>query len=330
MRYYSIVISDPTSGKVVTPPSLTGAFSDASYTSYANGQTLSNALNIELDLPVYPFAVPAGNGFVRVWGISLQEIGQASDLHGKAIQVYGGMQSGLPLANPKQNGLLAQGYIFQAFGNWIGTDMTLDLIIRPTPTVTAPPNLVFNWVKGTSLSDAIKSTISTAFPGYTTNINISADLVLQNDETGYYSNLAQFSQYVKQISQSIVNSPTYNGVDILIKEKTFNVFDGTSQAPPKQLQFQDLIGQPTWIAPTQMQAKFVMRADLNVGDFIKFPITPVVSSAQSVSPLVNQKLTFQGTFFVNEIHHYGNFRQADAASWVTVVTASAVQPASAT
>jgi hypothetical protein len=35
--------------------------------------------------------------------------------------------------------------------------------------------------------------------------------------------------------------------------------------------------------------------------------------------LVGGGLTFDGNYIVRRIHHYGNFRQADASSWVTVV-----------
>jgi len=154
--------------------------------------------------------------------------------------------------------------------------------------------------------------------------------VLSEDEPGFYSTLTQFAQYVKQISKSIVTTADYNGVEIFLKEKSFAVYDGTTQSSPKLLQFQDMIGQPTWITANVVQTKFVMRADLSVGDYVKFPKSPVYSSSQSVSPLVNEKLTFQGTFFIRTIRHVGNFRQADAASWVTIVDAASVKQASAT
>lgn len=327
MRYYSIVLTDPTSGKLIAPKSLSGAFSNASYASVAaNGAPIPGAMNVELDVPVTAFATPMGSAFVRVWGVSLDEIGQASDLNGAAISVYAGMSKGLPLANPKQSGLIVAGYVFQAFGNWIGTDQTLDLVIVPNPTKSAPPNIVLDWKKGTALGDALKTTLSTAYPGYAINVATSANLVLPNDEAGYYSTLEQLAAYVKEVSQSILGTTDYNGVDVVLKETSFDVFDGTTQTAPKALAFQDMIGQPTWIGASEVQAKFVMRADLNVGDYVKFPTSPVVSNAASVSPLVNEKLTFQGTFLVKNLRHVGNFRQADAASWVTVVDAASTKP----
>jgi hypothetical protein len=88
----------------------------------------------------------------------------------------------LPLANPAQAGLLVQGYIWQAFGNWIGTDQSIDLIIAPGPpppdinNLSVPPNLTLNWQQGQSMSDAIKNALTTAYPGFTVN----ADLVAAN------------------------------------------------------------------------------------------------------------------------------------------------------
>ena len=74
MRYYKIVITDPTSGSVITPPGFGGLLDGASYTSYVNGQTLPGAWDIELDITSSNFAEPLGGGAVTIWGISRQEI----------------------------------------------------------------------------------------------------------------------------------------------------------------------------------------------------------------------------------------------------------------
>ena len=139
MRYYKIVITDPSSGNVITPPGFDGLLGGASYTSFVNGQSLPGAWNVELDIPVIGAATPQGSAGARIWGISRQEISQANDLNGKNISIFGGMQKGLPLANPAQSGLLVQGFIFQAFGNWIGTDMTLDFVINPGQATSSTP-----------------------------------------------------------------------------------------------------------------------------------------------------------------------------------------------
>ena len=312
MRYYKIVLTNPETGNARTFTSLS-----------PEGKNLPGALNVELDVPVVPFATPYGAAFVHVDGVSLADIGQASDFNGSAISVYAGMTKGLPLANPAQAGLIAQGYVFQAYGNWIGTEQSLDLIINPgTGTGADPKNIVFNWKKGTPFADAVTSTLTTAFPGYTVAVSVNPRLVLPADEVGYYATTGQFAAYLKSMTAAILGGG-YAGVDVILTEKAFSVYDGSTISAPKAIAFPDMIGQPTWIDPLTVQVKLVMRADLGVGDFIKFPPAQVTNPG-TTSPFVNAKSTFQGAFQVGAIRHVGNFRQPDAASWVTVVNAYSI------
>jgi hypothetical protein len=335
------------------------------YTSFANGVTNPAALQVELDIPVAPFDSPAAAGaFVKVWGIPLSDISQAKNLSRKNIKVYGGFQKGLPLANPAQSGLLVRGYIFQSFGNWIGIDQSLDLIIAAgaapadinNPSV--PPNLTLNWLKGQPLADAIKSALTTAYPGYTTNININPNLKYTWDEPSFYESLDAFARYVKATSKAIIKTATYPGVSITLDGTVFSVYDNTPPAssptiingrlvvtpsstagsttpstagstagipPAKTVAFQDLIGQPTWIEAPFIQFKTMMRADLKVGDQVTLPKTFVNNSAQAQSSLINQEVAFQGKFQIQTIRHVGNYRQATADAWVTVFDAFPLQ-----
>ena len=332
MRAYSIVITNPTTGELIRPPSLAALKLPATWTSWSSGQNYPSAQNIEIDIPVSTEALPVQGGFIRIWGISVAEISQAQNLNGMNIAIYAGMQKGLPLANPKQYGLIAQGQIQQAFGNWINEDMTLDLILQaPTGFNDSPINLSFNWQAGQQLSDALKATLSTAFPNYTLNISINQNLVQTHTEPGYYGKVSDLAQYIRNRSIAIIGKD-YPGVDIAISGKTIDVFDNTTQKNPKQIAFQDMIGQPTWINGTSVQVKFVMRSDLHIGDVIKFPQAVTTTTAQSNAALAtNQKVTFQGLFQIGGpdglIRHVGNFRQEDAGSWNTIVNAYALNPA---
>lgn len=337
MRYYKIRITSAAGGLVTTPSSIPG--SDATYTSFANNRSIPSALQVELDIPLKAYATPMGGALVRIWGVSLAEIAQSTQLGPtpnadgtldyKNIAIYGGMQKGLPLANPAQAGLLVEGSIIQAFGNWLGTDQSLDIILAPVfGTNTDPKNITFNWLTGTPLADAIRNTLKNAFPKYAEpNIQISPNLVLNHDEPGFYNTIEQFAAYVKQVSISIIGGG-YSGVDIFLSNNKFNVFDGTTSTTPKQIAFQDLIGQPTWIGggpsgrSPVMQFKTVMRGDISMGDYIKMPQAFVTNTAAVSTSLTNLRAAFQGSFFVNEIRHVGNFRQPDGASWVTTFNAS--------
>lgn len=316
MRYYDIQVTNPTTGKLVRQ-----------WTSFVNGQTDMGALDIELDIPVTAFAEPMGDtgGFLRVWGIPLTDIAQASNLNGMAIKVSAGMQKGLPLANPQQSGLIIQGYIFQAFGNWEDTNQTLDMqILSGLGTGAKQQNVVFNWKAGTSLADAISSTLKTAFPGYTVKININANLRSSIDQPGYYSNMVQFSRFIRDITTAIIGG-SYQGVEIVLRQKEFNVFDGTTQGTPKQIAFNDLIGQPTWIGPGSKTIQFncVLRADLVINDYIKMPDGQVTTTAQSLSQF-RQGSAFKGTFWIKGIRHVGSFRQPQGQAWISTYNAFTV------
>jgi len=311
MRYYNIVISDPTTGSPVK-----------TYSSLqANGQNNPGALTVEIDIPLYAMASPMGAAYIKVWGIGLADISQGSNLNGKNIQVSAGMSKGLPLANPAQAGLILEGTIFQAYGNWQGENQSLDIVCYPySGTINDTANLVLNWKAGMQLGTAITNTLTTAFPQYKSTVNISQNLVLSHDEPGFYGTLVQFAQYVKQVSQAIVGG-TYSGVSMLVKNNQIIVYDGTTTATPKQLNFVDMIGQPTWIAPQTINVRCVLRGDISVGDYIELPQGSVTITTQASQPQARDRSAQQGVFQVTVVRHIGNSRQADANSWVTSIDA---------
>jgi len=327
LRYYNILITDPNTGKTKLGP-----FSS----NLPNGQFDPGALNVELDIPVAPFGTPDGTDgsgvMIRIWGIPLFFLSQATNLNDFRCQVYGGMGKGLPLANPSQQGLLVDGIIFQAYGNWVNTDMTLDInMIAAVGSINAPMSHILQWNAGVQLSTAITQTLNATYPGYKVNINISNDLVLPYDESGFYPSLNEFTRAVSQLATSIAtaggSSGTYSGILVTLKGKTFTVTDSTYKPKPKQLVFTDLVGQPTWISQNEIQFYTVLRGDIQIGDLVSMPVSQngigVLSytSAQSLSALKNQSI-FQGTFLVTKIRHIGNFRSPDSSqNWITTVNA---------
>lgn len=309
MRFYSIVISDDDGTELKR-------FSSVTDTGINN----PGALNIEIDVPLYQIDAPINGAFIKIWGISLQDIGAAFDLNNKRLKLYAGMGKGLPLANPDQQGIILQGQIQQAFGNWQGTTQTLDLIVNADMgTNSTAKNIILNWKKGIELSTAIENTLKAAFPEYTLEINIKDNLKLNQNETGFFQTLPQFAQYCRSVSINIIGG-TYQGIGFIIRENSIIVFDGTSENEPFDIDFKDLIGQPTWIGLGQIQFKTMMRADLNVSDYITMPQGPIQNTAQSYSQYRDQ-VDFKGVFMLDAIRHIGNFRQPDGDSWVTVFNA---------
>jgi hypothetical protein len=312
VRYYSIDIDG---GK--------------SYSSRGN----PSALNVELELSVYDADTFIG-GTVVIWGVALEDISSSNNLHNKAITISGGMQPGLPFATAQsaEAGLLYKGKIQQSFGNWVGTEMCLTLVLIPGPIEKNPPppnapdpppkNLVLDWRKGKPLADALRQCILMGLPEWSPNISISSQLVAPQDNVGYYSNFRELNNYVRAVSHQIMQGdPKYTGVGICLQQGEVTVHDNTSPPSPKEIAFIDLVGQPTWIAPTTIQIKTVMRGDMKVGDHVTLPPTRVVTTADAQSGISGTPLTFSGTFEVKSLRHIGNFRQPDGAAWVTIVEA---------
>lgn len=333
MRYYSIQID----GQEI-------------WTSYVNGQTIAGAPLVEFDIPVTTAGTPDGDtgAMVKVWGVSLADINQAKNLALKSIKVYGGFQKGLPLANPQQNGLLVEGYIWQCYGTWVGTEQSITFIIKtgeaPKPsTFYKPLNLVLNANKGDTMATAIKNALATAFPNLTAQINISPKLVFQAQEQHYANTISDFASYVRNRSIALMNDTSYQGVSILPQASNFIVFDGpvagssnsslSSSGSPLAtndasgntsafaINFSEFIGQPTWIDVGTIQFKCPMRADIKVGNNVKMPKALVINTGQAQTALVNQVATFQGTFQVQVVRHVGNSRAPSADAWVTIFNA---------
>jgi hypothetical protein len=338
-RYYDITVTPAPTKANPNPPVF------RHWTSMPNGVYDPGALNVEFDFLVYPYATPMGGSSLTIEGVSLQDLLQAQQfagppsvvggvstpgVNGMSIAIKAGMQAGLPLANPKQSGLILQGYIYQSFGNWRGTDMTLDFVINASPySFYAPGNIVLNWKAGTPLATALAATLSTAYPGLKQNINISPNLVLAHDDVGHYHTLSQLAAHVKSITAGAISS-TYPGVDLSIIGGKIVAYDGTQSPPTVQIQFTDLIGQPTWIDPNVMQLMCVMRADIQIGDFIVMPQglqdAPgiVQTAASSLPSQLKYKTSFQGKFSVVAVRQVGNFRSTDGAAWSTIIQGAAV------
>jgi hypothetical protein len=296
------------------------------------------ALKVEIDAFQGPQHTPLPGSHVRLWGISLDDIGQAANLNGCDLVLRGGMGKGLPLANPTEAGILIQGNIQQAFANWIGTTMTLDLIIVAGSVAAgtgAAQNFLVNWSAGQTMATMLQNTLSALFPNAKLNINISNLLKLSYTEGHFAATWGQFAQYLIDQSRRIMNTgpaltgqfntpnnaqSTYPGVQVHLDGGNINVFDGTQPSQPKQVTIYDLVGQPTWIGPKTIQVTCVMRGDLSIDDFITLPPTRAIVTAASLSPYSQQRqdILFQGTFQINKVHHVGNYKDPGALSWVTV------------
>ena len=325
MRYYAIKLRNPDTGAVVTFSDTQGKFVDtpgalATWTSHdASGNFMPNSLDVELDIPALPFGASQGGLAVRVWGVGLPALAQSNDLAGYNIEIDGGMKVPFQLNSAAAAGVLAVGQVFQGYGNWEGVAQHLDLVVF---SEAADPDLdaaiAFSWPQNQDLGTAITNALVGAFPSFTVQGQVQR-LVQDHDESGYYTDLKAFAEYILEITES----GTYTGINIRAVGDVFYIYDNSTQTKALQLQFQDLIGQPTWLSPSTIAFATVMRADIQLGQAVQFPtaIYPPYALTTPAAAVPNapssNRSAFQGQFNIIEVHHYGHFREPDAQSWRT-------------
>lgn len=322
MRYYDLKIINPATNKV--------AFSAG---SYPNGRYDPGALNVIFDVLTYDFAQPHGGSTITIEGVDPAILSNAQNfaIAGKRflIELGGGMGAGLPLANPKQAGLLFAGEIYQSFGNWLGTEINLNLVFAASALRGKQPGIVLNWTAGTQLSDALTSALTAAYPNATIKVSIGS-YTQAHDEVGGYKTITAFAQTVDEI--------TDGKVQMTASGNTIFVYDSTDTRPPTQLQFTDFVGQPVWVAANVIQVMCVMRSDIRVGRQILMPPAPgamgtinqpgfVQTTIASKPSQSNYTSNIMGKFTVKSVRHIGNLRQPDGRAWCTVINAAPVVPA---
>lgn len=278
---------------------------------------------IEVDIQRYGLSTPKGMSLLRVWGASITDIRQATrNYANKNISIRLGMSAGLPLANPKQAGIAIQGRIQQPFGNWQGTEQSIDFFITAGyGSNSDPKNIVLEWKAGQKMSVALFFSLQRAFPDRAINVDIDDALVTNYDNSGFYSSLTQLAQQLNMLSKSIINKPNYMGVEIATTPGEIRVWDGSKAKAPTQIEFVDLVGQPTWIESQKVSIKLVMRADIQTGDYIRMPQGALsVTTASSYAQYRDQS-SFSGDMMVTDVRMIGNSRQPDGNSWATILEA---------
>lgn len=354
MRYYDIRFTDP-DGNLLKKFGFARFGYDTNYTTHIENRFLTGALNIEFNIPQGPYATPQQGSWLRIWGVPLEELANSKILGPDdsklcGITIRAGMKKGLPLANPAYAGVIADGSIFRPFGNWEGTNQTLEMVLLPAvgslngQTVS----LTFNCAANASVADAIKQALST-LSNYTSEVFISDEIKFNYPILNApYTTLNQFAAAMLKLSlqqqfQGIkpLGGGKYGGIQFRIIGKKITVYDGTKDygantyANPKVIELERFIGQPTWNGPNSINFKLVMCADINVGDYVQLPTTlaiPYVLSTPGASvpgaPSRNS-LTFKGRFVIINVRHIGNSRNPSADAWTTSFNATYLNEPSA-
>lgn len=338
MRFYDLqtTAASPSDGSISTPSGIMAASGTSvgvkrSWTSFPNGSFDPGALDVVFDLQIAPGHVPSGATVISVHGVDMADLLQAQDFRGSSLSLTAGMQGGLPLsAAQPAPGLLINATVFGAFGNWQGTEQTLDLLVIPSVyTQDAPGNLVFNWQPGQAFEDAVKSALKPAFPASKLTVKVNPALttdqpILHRARTanGLAHHLHQLTQGTSALGTNYPGVSLYfNGSEITVTD--FSAGTGSTIA----LKFNDLIGQPTWLEPPTLTINTILRADVKIGSLITLPVGDVagpgsVTTLPTTSGSVfNNKLNFSGTFVVTAIRAVGQFRGTNADAWASVIQA---------
>ena len=223
MTYYDFTLTNASTGQVYVPNANGFAqanggttFSTLVQNPHGSGQSNNpGALCLELDLPVTAYHEPQGRGWLRFWGVGLGMIAQGSDFNpkfGQATALFtlrGGMSPGLPLATAAANqaGVLAQGEIFQSFGNWSGVNQTLEFVLQPANLQPSSGRINFNWMPIRHFRRRLPRLLISAFPGYKNPvIQISPSLFLPATSTaqaGSYPDLTTFAGVINDFTRAL-------------------------------------------------------------------------------------------------------------------------------
>jgi hypothetical protein len=185
--------------------------------------------------------------------------------------------------------------------------------------LAAPLNFIHDMQANMPLSSAIQQTLSKVFPNAQLKVNISPALKLAYQDAGMYQSMEQYASYIKELSHSILGVKGYSGVITSILGNKVTMTDFTQPSPyTGNVHAEDLIGQPSWIDMNSVNIITVLRGDINVDDSIQLPpntLFNVGPEAGAVAGNQRSKLTFQGAFRVQKIHHVGDFRNPDGVQW---------------
>jgi hypothetical protein len=349
MRYYKIEFSNPLGGFPSNVPAV--------FESHANGIYNPGCLEIEFDIAnVYAnMSIPATH--LRIHNVPVAFLKNARSYNGMNITLSGGFkpanpnyQSKMPLENPALSGVLGQGVVNTCFGNWLGTNLVLDFLIWPSPTlgsndlVRSPNNgsgtvyqYNFEWTSG-SLLNALTQMFSKL--GFSMVPDLKIDTVFDKPPTnGFkasYTTFGEMAAAILSMSISVRDPSTYSnsanqgvyqeyrGVWIGFKGPNILVYDGTQKIGAVQLKDEEFIGQPTFVtADGIVQSVHPMRNDILLGYDIQYPqnIPTIIGPQYTPSGREYSLNASSSTLRVQQVRHVGKFRGTSATSWATYVNA---------
>lgn len=297
--------------------------------------------HIEFDILIQGWDTVTSGCLISIFGLPIEMLNQSLNLEDYQVTLEAGFQEGLPLANPKQNGIILQGKVYSAYANWLGTNQCLvlncqtqqfDQVLSSFPI--KPITLVGK--KPDKLADIIENALRNAYPDYEIEINISNELILTEKVEGIYSRgLRQFAIMMRSFSKGLNQKAGYDGVRMTIAENKIKIWDNdyiSHTSKSIEINFEEIIGQPTWLAVNTITFKCPIRADINIDDYVLLKQDPYSNkgrvffgSSSQIFNYARNKLNFSGQFQIISIRHVGQYLNPDANNaWVTIYEANLI------
>lgn len=131
MRYYRLEFIDPETN--AAPIGQWYVFE-----SHPNGIYNPSCTEISFDCLLTEGGLTSQPFHITLHNVPKEMLGMARQYNALNCNLYAGFKSGLPLANPFQSGLIAKGTVQGCYGNWAGTNLTMDFLINPLQTYGSP------------------------------------------------------------------------------------------------------------------------------------------------------------------------------------------------
>jgi len=139
MRYYRLEFVNPQTGEIADVINSNDVYNNyAVFESHPNGIYNPGCLEISFDCVITESGLSAQPYHITLHNVPKSMLGMARLYNSLDCNLYAGFKTGLPLANPYQSGLIAKGTVQGCYGNWAGTNLTMDFLINPVPRAGSP------------------------------------------------------------------------------------------------------------------------------------------------------------------------------------------------
>ncbi|WP_018981124.1 hypothetical protein [Saccharibacter floricola] len=265
-----------------------------------------------------------GGAHVTIKGIDITTINQASNLVGHTLILKAGMGKGLPLSNPNQVGTILHGTIQSSLGNWTQTELSITFFVtsyqlpHPVSDAEKTAHLIHCAFKD-NLKDAIRNAFRSVVHNPIITFNSTLNPIAKHDFIGSYPTLKELCVACSDSWQQTTGMKLT--ITTLGNHITFS--DQTEDRPVKNIDFSDLIGQPSWNGVNNISVTCPLRGDLKVRDTISLPHgASTVGVSKFAKPLPKDKSLFSGLLEVTSISYLGDFRSPQGEQWATTIHCS--------